>query len=83
MDVFIFLTGCDSVPPFGFSGTDRRIEFDDVAVVPRVSTCSLVLSLPIALPRDYQMFKEKMDFYILASQVRVFWSVVKTAHTII
>lgn len=67
-DVFIFLTGCDSVPPLGFSGTERQIEFNDGAVVPRVSTCSLVLFLPTSLPSDYQTFKEKMDFYILSSQ---------------
>ena len=67
-DVFIFLTGCDSVPPLGFGGTERQIEFDDEAVVPRVSTCSLVLFLPTTLPLDYQIFKEKMDFYILSSQ---------------
>lgn len=67
-DVFIFLTGCDAVPPLGFGGTEWQIEFDDEAVVPRVSTCSLVLFLPTTLPLDYETFKDKMDFYIISSQ---------------
>jgi len=67
-DVFIFLTGCDSVPPLGFSGTLRQIEFDAGAVLPRVSTCSLVLFMPMTMPSDFRVFTEKMDIYILSSQ---------------
>lgn len=67
-DIFIFLTGCDSVPPLGFCGAERQIEFDNGAIIPRVSTCTLVLYLPTRLPADYETFKEKMNFYILSSQ---------------
>ena len=67
-DVFIFLTGCDTVPPLGFQGTDCEIDFDSEAVVPTVSTCSLTMRLPRTLPLDFEQFKEKMTFYILGSQ---------------
>lgn len=71
-DVFVFVTGCESIPPLGFCGRNSlkngTIEFDADAVVPTVSTCSLTLRLPTNLPSDYKLFKSKMSFYILSSQ---------------
>ena len=42
-DNFIFLTGCDHIPPLGFPEADKTIQFDSDELVPKVSTCSLVL----------------------------------------
>lgn len=67
-DIFIFLTGCDTIPPLGFIGADQMIEFDSEEVVPKVSTCSLVFHLPIGLPSEYEDFKERLIFFILGSQ---------------
>ncbi len=64
----MFLTGSDSIPPLGFPDGDCAIEFDHLAVVPTVSTCSLVLRFPMNIPQEYDEFKEKMNFYILGSQ---------------
>ena len=55
-DIFVFLTGCDTGPPLGFSGADQLIEFTSTAVVPKVSTCSLVLHFPLSLPSEYEEF---------------------------
>lgn len=67
-DVFIFLTGCDRVPPLGFLGCTPEIKFDNSLQVPQVSTCSLTLYFSLMMPGEYKTFKEKMDFYILGSQ---------------
>ena len=67
-DIFIFLTGCDHIPPLGFPEVDKTIQFDSDELVPKVSTCSLVLRLPRDLPTEYETIKERMTFYILGSQ---------------
>ena len=64
-----FLAGCDQVPPLGFTGCTPEIKFDESLKVPQVSTCSLTLYFPLkAMPCEYEVFKEKMNFYILGSQ---------------
>ena len=64
-DIFIFLTGCDCVPPLGFPAADREILLDKEAVVPRVSTCTITLYVPMNMPT---LFEERMNFFILGSQ---------------
>ena len=66
-DILVFLTGCDSIPPLGFGDNSPKIIFTH-AVLPTVSTCSLTLRLPLSLPKEFNQFKEKMDFAILGSQ---------------
>ncbi len=67
-DIFIFLTGCDCIPPLGFPHAEKTIQFDSDLMVPTVSTCSMIFRLPRNLPEDYNIFKERMTFYILCSQ---------------
>ena len=67
-DVMVFLTGCDCVPPMGFSDVSPAVMFsDDTGALPKVSTCSLTLTFPRTFPTDIQLFNE-MDFAILGSQ---------------
>ena len=65
----VFLTGCDIVPPLGSGSARPSIIVVDKEMLPKVSTCSLCLTLPLNLTVTFDKFKEKMDFTILGSQV--------------
>ena len=56
------------MPPMGFGDVAPAIMFSDDGVLPKVSTCSLTLTIPRKFPTDLDLFKEKMDFSILGSQ---------------
>lgn len=63
-DVMVFLT---VVPPLGFGDVMPSIIFvdtEDKEMLPKVSTCSLILNFPIV----FNIFKDKMDLAILGSQ---------------
>ena len=62
--VLAFVTGSPTILPMGFDHT-LSIHFihDEAKTLPTVSTCSLVLRLPIALT-EYELFKDKMNFAI-------------------
>ena len=62
-----FLTGCDSVPPLGFS-VIPGIEFTDNEQFPMVSTCSLTLTFSQTMKTDFTDFKEIMDHTVLGSE---------------
>lgn len=66
-DVFI-LTGCSEIPPLGYTDATPKIYFSDNVILPNVSTCALMFTLPYSLPIHYAQFKEKMSFAILNSQ---------------
>ena len=67
-DIMVFLTGCDTIPPLGFSDAAPAILFSDVGVLPTVSTCCLTLTFPRSFPTEFHVFKEKMNLAILGSQ---------------
>ena len=66
-DIMIFLTGCDLIPPLGFSVTPA-IEFTDDEMFPKASTCSLTLTFSRKVKTNFADFKEIMDLTILGSQ---------------
>ena len=45
-DVLFFFTGYDRIPPYGLNGY-IQVNFDDVLVLPKVSTCSMMVTLPV------------------------------------
>ena len=66
-DVMVFLTGCDTVPPSGYTNSSTTIVFIKDGKFPTVSTCSLCVHFPLGLPCEQTAFKELMDFAILES----------------
>ena len=66
-DIMTFLTGCDSIPPLGFSAIPG-IDFTDDEQFPTVSTCSLTLTFSRKMTTTFQNFKEVMDHAILGSE---------------
>ena len=67
----VFLTACDVVPPLGFGDAVPSIMFidtEDKEMLPKVSTCSLILTFPYNFPLQFDIFKDKMDLAVLGSQ---------------
>lgn len=60
----MFTTGASVPPPMGFE-TTPTIEFND-GNLPTANTCATTLHLP-TIYKEYEVFKEKMDFSILNS----------------
>ena len=66
MDVFVFLTGGDAVPLFGFNKQPIIEFYSEPGRLPSVSTCTPSLRLPRYLA-EYAEFKEIMRESILGS----------------
>ncbi|KAG9272315.1 G2/M phase-specific E3 ubiquitin-protein ligase-like [Astyanax mexicanus] len=60
-EILVFTTGCDSIPPLGFSPLPS-LEFDEVSAYPTANTCDNILRVPIK--STYNDFKLAMDFGI-------------------
>ena len=65
-DVFVFMTGGDTVPLHGFEKQPVITFFSDPGRLPNASTCTPALRLPRDL-MEYADFKEKMQEAILGS----------------
>ena len=65
-DVFIFITGGDTVPVFGFKKKPIIEFYSERGRLPSVATCTLSLRLPRNLV-DYADFKEIIKETILGS----------------
>ncbi|XP_036419877.1 G2/M phase-specific E3 ubiquitin-protein ligase-like isoform X2 [Colossoma macropomum] len=60
-EILIFSTGCDSIPPLGFSPLPS-LEFEECSAYPTANTCDNILRVPIKT--TYEDFKLAMDFGI-------------------
>lgn len=56
-DILAFTTGADKIPLIGFHNV-LKIMFLEDSELPKASTCSLYLFLPLK-SKDYDQFKEK------------------------
>ena len=65
-DVFVFMTGSDTVPLHGFDKQPVIIFYSDPGRLPNASTCVPALRLPRYLT-EYADFKEKIREAILGS----------------
>ena len=68
-EVLTFATGCDDIPPLGFTPMPTLKFHEDVH--PKANTCDTTLYLPlfpgVSGDVEYEIFKEKMDYGILNS----------------